>query len=153
MYEVYMIMLVYNYDFESMEAIDQTMARILLSAYLVSVSCVCINLYVALLSEAFVVAYSEAAATTILNKAKMLLMLDKRYPITFFEFDEFLERRCSPLVWSITLSYKKMSEKNSLDNKFRPKKVLSPIVISINFVLLLPAFCNDPLDKRFLYMK
>ena len=28
-----------------------------------------------------------------------------------------------------------------------------PIVISVNFVLLLPAFCNDPLDKRFLYMK
>ena len=151
MYEVYMIMLVYNYDFESMEAIDQTMARILLSAYLVSVSCVCINLYVALLSEAFVVAYSEAAATTILNKAKMLLMLDKRYPITFFEFDEFLERRCSPLVWSINLS--NFWTKNSSDNKFRPRKALSPIVISVNFVLLLPAFCNDPLDKRFLYMK
>ena len=50
---MYLIALVYNYEYEELENRDPLMAQLIVGAYLLLVSCIAINLFIALLSEAF----------------------------------------------------------------------------------------------------
>ena len=97
-YETFLIFLVYNYDFHAMEQVDKVMAYIFVSLYLVIVSCVCMNLYIALLSEAFARIHSEASVIASLNEAKALLSLERRFPTMKEDFDWYLFQHCSPMV-------------------------------------------------------
>ena len=103
-YQVYLMSLVYNYEYEQLENRDKLMAQILVGAYLLLVSCIAINLFIALLSEAFGRVQSEAAALTYLVEARRLLVAEKKYDLKQ-EYDSYLFQYCSPLVRKVQIFY------------------------------------------------
>ena len=89
--------LVYNYEFEELHQTNELMSEILTGLYLILVACIAINLFIALLSEAFAGVHSKAAGITYLVEAKRLLLAEKKYGLKE-DFDSFLFKSCSPMV-------------------------------------------------------
>ena len=94
---MYLTALVYNYEYEELTEVEPVMAELLVGAYLLLVSCICINLFIALLSEAFARVQDSAEAMTYLVEAKRLLLAEKKYHLKT-KFEEYLFHSCSPLV-------------------------------------------------------
>ena len=89
--------MVYNYEYEELAEVDDVMAELLVGAYLLLVSCIAINLFIALLSEAFARVQVDAEAMTYLVEAKRLLLAEKKYNLAW-KFENYLFHSCSPLV-------------------------------------------------------
>ena len=130
-YETFLIFLVYNYDFHAMEQVDKVMAYIFVSLYLVIVSCVCMNLYIALLSEAFARIHSEASVIASLNEAKALLSLERRFPTMKEDFDWYLFQHCSPMVSNDMCIFFYIYEKNATICRLCKKSLRGVCYISI----------------------
>ena len=89
--------MVYNYEYDQLAEADKPMAMAFVSLYLVLVACVCLNLYIALLTEAFSRVVSDATACTYLEEAKRLLIAQHKFGLTR-QYEIHLYDNCSPLV-------------------------------------------------------
>ena len=84
---MYLAALIYNYDYDGLlgeedengDKQNELMAQLYIGAYLLLVSCISINLFIALLSEAFSSVQSDAAAITYMVEAKRLLLAERKY--------------------------------------------------------------------------
>jgi len=101
LYQLYLLTIVGDYDYGSLKNIDEFASQILVGFYILLVSCVCLNLYIALLSEAFVRVHSFALATARLNQAKVLLTMQSIFPDLKRELELYLMKECSPLRTTI----------------------------------------------------
>ena len=95
---MFLLTIVGDYDYTTLKAIDKVVSQIMISAYFILVSCVCINLYVALLSKIFTSVYAEAQAIVYINKAKIMLLIEKLFPTANTKFENYLQKNCSPQV-------------------------------------------------------
>ena len=101
LYQMFLLTIVGDYDYTTLKAIDKVTSQVMISAYFILVSCVCLNLYIALLSEMFASVYAEAQAIVYMNKAKIMLLIEKLFPRANTKFENYLQKFCSPQVNSI----------------------------------------------------
>lgn len=76
-YQVFLMTLVANYETEAITQHDKVMAQILIGTYMAIASVVCLNLYIALMSETFNRVYSNAKATAYMLQANHLLSIER----------------------------------------------------------------------------
>jgi len=76
-YSVFEITLVGNYPWEALLAIDRLMAQFLVGTYLAMSAVVCLNLYIALMSDTFARVYENAKANAIMQQAMQILNIER----------------------------------------------------------------------------
>ncbi|XP_078318077.1 uncharacterized protein LOC111118347 isoform X2 [Crassostrea virginica] len=74
-YSLFRLTLVDDYDFDSMEKVDPIMAKILVGSWLGLSAVLCLNLFIALLSDTFQRVYDNAQANAVMQKALMTLSI------------------------------------------------------------------------------
>ena len=88
-----------NYAFESLEAEDPTMARVLCGSYISICSIIILNLLIALLADTFTRVYENAIENAAMQRAKTILNLEqslrKSHKRSYYDF---IREHCSPEV-------------------------------------------------------
>lgn len=88
-----------NYAFESLEAKDATMARVLCGSYISICSIIILNLLIALLADTFTRVYENAIENAAMQRAKTILNLEQSLRKTYKRrYYDFIREHCSPEV-------------------------------------------------------
>ena len=89
-----------TYDWDSIVKADRLMAQILSGSYIALASVVCMNLYIALLSDTFARIYAEAQANAIMQQATTIIMLEgKLNKLNTSKCAHYMQTECSPQVF------------------------------------------------------
>ena len=84
---------------DSLMLIDRFMAQLLTGTYFALTSVLCMNLYIALLSDTFTRLYSQSQANAVMQQAQLILSVEKALPEDKkTEFGHYMQNECSPLV-------------------------------------------------------
>lgn len=98
-YTLFRMTLVDEYDLDSMLAIDNVMAQLLLAAWFFLSAILCLNLFIALLSDTFQRVYDNAQANAVMQKALTIIGIWEGINRTRKEnFWKYIEDSCSPLM-------------------------------------------------------
>ena len=98
-YQVFLMTLVDEYNRDDIMKEDKVMAQVLIGSYLAIASVVCINLYIALMSQTFTRIYQNAKATAFMEQSNHLLRIERtlgRQQIS--KIKKFMNNECSPQV-------------------------------------------------------
>ncbi|XP_035826485.1 uncharacterized protein LOC101851051 isoform X3 [Aplysia californica] len=91
--------LVDEYDYDNMKKIDHIMADILLATWFLLSAILCLNLFIALLSDTFQRVYDNAQANAVMQKAITIINIwegiNRKRKNRFWEY---IESTCSPLI-------------------------------------------------------
>ena len=68
------MMLMGDFDFNYLVEVERLMAQILCGSYFALACVVCINLYIALLSETFALVYTQAQASAVMQLARSVIL-------------------------------------------------------------------------------
>lgn len=99
MYSVWEITVVGNYPWESLLVIDRTMAQILCGVYLAVSAVICLNLFIALMSDTFQRVYDNANANAVMQKASTILSLEAAMSRSKKDaFLNYVHSKCAPEV-------------------------------------------------------
>lgn len=92
-----------QYNWEVLVGIDRLMAQILCGTYFALAGVVCMNLYIALLSDTFARVYAQAHANAVMQQAKCIIMLEgKLSKYNKSKSAYYMQTNCSPQVsWRI----------------------------------------------------
>eukprot|EP00794_Sanderia_malayensis_P013784 gene13784-15226_t len=102
-YSVWMVTLVADFNYDALIAVDRLMAQILVGTYFAVASVVCMNLYIALLSDTFARVYANATANAALLQATTILQIEKALSKNRkSRSDEYIQKNCNPLGVSQT---------------------------------------------------
>lgn len=104
-YQLFLMAIVGDYDFDTLSAENKVMAQILVFMYFILISIISLNLFIALLSEAFERVRRKAAAGTYLQKAKDYIGITREHPTLYRKFEIFLNDKASPLVSAVQNLY------------------------------------------------
>ncbi|RUS78045.1 hypothetical protein EGW08_014184 [Elysia chlorotica] len=97
-FSMFRLTLVDEYDYANMQKIDSVMADLLLTAWLLLSAVLCLNLFIALLSDTFQRVYDNAQANSVMQRAiNILNTWDGINPKSKEAFLLHIECRCSPL--------------------------------------------------------
>uniref|UniRef100_H2ZHL3 Ion transport domain-containing protein n=1 Tax=Ciona savignyi TaxID=51511 RepID=H2ZHL3_CIOSA len=97
LFSLFRITLVDDYQFEEMHAFDIVMAYILIGTFLGVSAILCINLFIALLSDTFQRVYDNANANAIMQQAALLLSIEENLSNRQRrKFKKFIQDKCSP---------------------------------------------------------
>ena len=98
-YQVFMMTLVADYEFSQLTQKDKIMAQLLVGTYLAVASVVCLNLYIALMSETFSRVWNDATANSYMSKATQLLVSEVNLSEKeSYTVSKYLLDNCSPQV-------------------------------------------------------
>ncbi len=91
--------LIVGFPTAAIQAIDSTVAEVYLFLYYLVMSVLCLNLFIALLSQFFSKVHNISQTYTLLERAKALIAY-KTYlsKNTKYEFETLLHEKCNPLV-------------------------------------------------------
>eukprot|EP00105_Crassostrea_gigas_P041955 XP_019926103.1 PREDICTED: transient receptor potential cation channel subfamily V member 1 isoform X2 [Crassostrea gigas] len=96
-YSLFRLTLVDDYDFETMLQIDPIMAKILVGFWLALSAVLCLNLFIALLSDTFQRVYDNAQANAVMQKALMTLSIwESMTSSRRNAFYDYMEISCNP---------------------------------------------------------
>ena len=88
-----------SFNLNGLVKVDRLMAQILAGSYLAVAGVVCLNLYIALLSKTFADAYGQAQATALMQKAQIIISVEKNFSGKQKErFAHYMQRECAPMV-------------------------------------------------------
>ena len=88
-----------DFDFNYLVEVDRLMAQILCGAYFALAGVVCMNLYIALLSDAFACIYTQVQANTVMQLARSATLLESKLEKKkHFKSSHYLQDECSPEV-------------------------------------------------------
>ncbi|XP_013391389.1 transient receptor potential cation channel subfamily V member 1 isoform X2 [Lingula anatina] len=97
MFSLFRMTLVENYDYEGMKRADYIMADVLVGAWLAISAILCLNLFIALLSDTFQRVYDNAQANAMMLKAVTILNVWTRMSKQRKEnFRSFIHTQCAP---------------------------------------------------------
>ena len=99
MYQVYLLTIIGDYDFDTLAEINKIAAEVLVGLYAFLVGIVCINVFIALLSEAFATVNNDAVSVVYLNQAKNLLNITHMFPDNMIKFEKYAMKHYAPKVW------------------------------------------------------
>ncbi|ESO84661.1 hypothetical protein LOTGIDRAFT_168525 [Lottia gigantea] len=98
LFSIFRLTLVDDYDFDNMYLVDSVMATILVWSWLAVSSILCLNLFIALLSDTFQRIYDNAQANSVMQRAITILSfwdsMSKRRKMKFLRY---IEAECSPM--------------------------------------------------------
>ena len=77
-FSVWSMTLMGSFDWDGLVAIDRIMAQILCGTYFAVAGVICMNLYIALLSDTFARVYASAQANAVMQQAKTIINLQQR---------------------------------------------------------------------------
>ena len=98
-YNLLQITVVGDFGFENLTAIDGRMARLLCGTYIVVSGIVCLNLFIALLSDTFQRVYDNVQANTQMLRASRVLNFEDNFaPKRREKYQHKIHMRCSPEV-------------------------------------------------------
>lgn len=98
-YNVFLMTLVDEYKRDDIMKADKVMAQILVGTYLGIASVICINLFIALMSQTFTRVYQNAKATAFMHQASHLMEIEHMLTRKQKErVKRFMENHCSPQV-------------------------------------------------------
>lgn len=128
-----------GFDWNGLVAVDRLMAQILCGSYFALAGVVCMNLYIALLSDTFARVYGQAKATAVMQQAKTVITLEGKLSKFYrSKYAHFFLRECSPQVcsfffylldWKIFLLYHHICTYVSDRLKNLKRKVLFSIIV------------------------
>lgn len=87
-----------DYDYDTLRDQDKIAAQILIFLYFILISIISLNLFIALLSEAFERVRQKADAGTYLQQAKDYIDIARHNPMLYRDFEIFLNENASPMV-------------------------------------------------------
>ncbi|XP_062576735.1 transient receptor potential cation channel subfamily V member 3-like [Saccostrea cucullata] len=96
-YSLFRLTLVDEYDFPNMEKVDPIMAKILVGFWLALSAVLCLNLFIALLSDTFQRVYDNAQANAVMQKALMTLSIwENMSQSRRNTFYDYMKGTCNP---------------------------------------------------------
>ena len=88
-----------DFDFDGLVKVDRLMAQILVGTYFALAGVVCMNLYIALLSDTFARVYAQAQANAVMQQAQMAISLEgKLGKEKKLKFSHYMQDECAPQV-------------------------------------------------------
>ncbi|XP_076824501.1 uncharacterized protein LOC143470328 isoform X2 [Clavelina lepadiformis] len=97
LFSLYRITLVDDYQFDEMRAFDVVMAYILIGTFLGISAILCINLFIALLSDTFQRVYDNANANAVMQQASLILNIEENLgDKSKKQFKKHIAKKCSP---------------------------------------------------------
>ena len=91
--------LVGDFNWDGLVAVDRLMAQILVGSYFALTSVVCLNLYIALLSDTFSRVYAQAQANAVMQQAQLVILVEKALSKKRkTKFGHYMQAECGPLV-------------------------------------------------------
>ena len=88
-----------SFDWNGLIAVDRLMAQVLVGSYFALAGVVCMNLYIALLSDTFARVYGQAKATAVMQQAKSIIRLEGKLNKFYkSKYSHYMLRECSPQV-------------------------------------------------------
>ncbi|XP_076824504.1 uncharacterized protein LOC143470330 isoform X2 [Clavelina lepadiformis] len=96
LFSLYRITLVDDYQFDEMRAFDVVMAYILIGTFLGISAILCINLFIALLSDTFQRVYDNAKANAFMQQASLLLSIEENLGKAKQEYTKHIDENCNP---------------------------------------------------------
>ena len=88
-----------DFDFNYLAEIDRLMAQILCGSYFALAGVVCMNLYIALLSDTFARVYAQAQANAVMQLAQSVILLESKLgKEKRLKVAHYLQDECSPEV-------------------------------------------------------
>ena len=89
-----------DFDFGALVKVDRLMAQILCGTYFALASVVCMNLYIALLSDTFARVYAQAKANAVMQQAVSVINLEgKLNKKKKLMYGHYMQNECNPEVW------------------------------------------------------
>jgi hypothetical protein len=86
-----------DYNFEGLSQADPFMARLLCSLYLIFSAIICLNLFIALMSDTFQRVYDNAKANAVMEQAAMILSLESKLSVNKRKAcSDFIQEHCNP---------------------------------------------------------
>ncbi|CAK8679226.1 unnamed protein product [Clavelina lepadiformis] len=96
LFSLYRITLVDDYQFDEMRAFDVVMAYILIGTFLGISAILCINLFIALLSDTFQRVYDNAKANAFMQQASLLLSVEENLGKAKEKYTKHIDENCNP---------------------------------------------------------
>ena len=86
-----------DYNFEGLSQADPLMARLLCALYLIFSAIICLNLFIALMSDTFQRVYDNAKANAVMEQAAMILNLESKLSVNKRKAcSDFIQNSCNP---------------------------------------------------------
>ena len=88
-----------DFDWDSLVSVDRLMAQILCGTYFALAGVICMNLYIALLSDTFARVYRHAQSNAVMQQAQMIILWEgKLNKFLQSKFGHYMQNECSPQV-------------------------------------------------------
>ena len=98
LYQLWLMSFVGDYEYGPLQEANPLMAQVIVCMYFILVSIITINIYIALLSEAFARVNETASEKAYLAQARFILNIEMLYPEYSREFEMYLNTHCAPKV-------------------------------------------------------
>ena len=86
-----------DYNFDGLSQADPFMARLLCGIYITLSSIICLNLFIALMSDTFQRVYDNAKANAVMEQAQMILSLESKLAVRKRkDCSDFIQQQCNP---------------------------------------------------------
>ena len=95
---MYLLTIVGDYDLGDLMLVNEDFAQILVGLYVILVSVITLNLFIALMSEAISRINAKASAQAYLKEAEEITLIEKYFPSYKDEFENFLRKEGNPWV-------------------------------------------------------
>jgi len=147
LYQLYLLTIVGDYEYQPLKEIDKITSQVLVGLYFFLVSIVSLNLYIALLSEAFSRVNQTASAIAYLKEAAECINIEQNFPEFKRKFEIYINKYCSPLV------VKSNNGNNKIVETFNVRSRLA--LVSQRAKLINQSFeqTNKDLDSTISFMK
>eukprot|EP00795_Rhopilema_esculentum_P015771 gene15771-7069_t len=123
-YQVFMMTLVADYEYSQLTTQDKLLAEILVGSYLAIAGVVCLNLYIALMSETFSRVWSEATANAYMSQASQLLTAESELEDSKLDkMHNVLLTECSPLI---------VQESSEPSNEYNEKELILALMHKVD---------------------
>ena len=134
-------------------AVNRLMAQMLVGTYFALTGVVCLNLYIALLSDTFSRVYAQAQANAVMQQAQLVLLVEKSLPKKKkVKFGHYMKSECGPLVRFGSISHLKGDDGLVVIKKIAflsPKRVPLVIYLRASVTLAMPTLVHSkPEDWR-----
>ena len=91
--------LIGDFNWDGLVAVHRVMAQVLVGTYFALAGVVCMNLYIALLSDTFSRVYARALANAVMQQAHIILSIEKSLSKKRkIQFGHYMKNECGPLV-------------------------------------------------------
>ena len=88
-----------SFNMAGLRKVDPLFAEIMVGTYLAIASLLCLNLYIALLSQTFTDAYGQAQATALMQQAQVIISVERNLSQKKkTKFGHYMQKECAPLV-------------------------------------------------------